>query len=75
MIRFIDLRDQIIDIEDDPVRFAFYDTVTSCFLDLNGSQDWDRREDFIADHAASGIGEHESRKVQRFLGLMPEWVK
>lgn len=64
-----------MDIEDCPVNFAFYDTVQSRFLELDGSQDWDSRADFIDDHKASGIGEHESRKLERFIGLMPEWVK
>ena len=79
MIRFIDLRDQIIDVEDYPVHFSFYDTTGGFFLTLCGQyQDWDSREDFLRDLENDDAPPGTSRWLperERFLSLMPEWVK
>lgn len=45
MIRFIDLRGQIL-MGDEP-HFAFYDTVRDRFMDFGGEQDWNSLDDFL----------------------------
>lgn len=39
MIRFIDLRGQITDVEECPVEFAFFNTVTDRFLSSSFADD------------------------------------
>lgn len=66
MIRFIDLKGQI---DDDPT-FAFFDTVTDRFVDLNGEQTWDSVSDFKADVEAEGI--IDPQWLDRCLRLIPK---
>jgi hypothetical protein len=80
MIRFIDLRGQIDDAEDDageslPIdqqrpHFAFYDTITNSFVEVNGSQDWRSKHAFASDFKI----EATCADIRRFLSKMPEWV-
>lgn len=71
MIRFIDLRDQITDVEEQLVNFAFYDTVKSEFIALHGCQEWTSEEDFLADLCDT---EWEAQR-DRFLRKMPSWCR
>ncbi len=48
MIRFINLTGQIF-IDDPEVNFAWYDTVTSEFMEFNSSQDWNTWKEFEQD--------------------------
>lgn len=76
MIRFIDLRGQIDEVEDTPVHFAFFDTVSDRFVEMNATQEWSSRALFVGDYRAEyPDGNPQSRSIERFLGLMPEWVK
>lgn len=73
MIRFIDLGKQIgCDEEDWPREFAFYNTVSSMFIDLGGSgfQTWDSWQSFEEDWKMSD----RSIPLERFLSLCPDWV-
>ena len=77
MIRFIDLSNQITgDIHDadedyDDRRFAFYNTVYDKFCEFNGSQDWDRIDDFIRDFENDKKNLY-SNDLDRFLSLIPK---
>ena len=46
MLRFIDLKNQITPYEKE---FAWFDTVTDTFLELNGSQFWSSWNEFLED--------------------------
>lgn len=61
MIRFIDLKDQIIEGTNE---FCFYDTVTDTFVTFSGSQTWETVEDFQNDYTGT--------EIERFLNLVPE---
>jgi hypothetical protein len=85
VIRFIDLRGQILDEEDDageslPIEkqqpdFAFFDTVTSHFIDFSGIQNFASRADFRDWYERSVHNDPESSwTLDRFERLMPEWV-
>ncbi len=74
MIRFIDLRDQIIDVEDQPSHFAFYDTVRSTFLTFSGTCDWESRDEFMKDLSSDADMSHWQEQKERFLRKLPEWV-
>lgn len=67
MIRFIDLKGQI---DDDP-RFAFYDTITDMFVNLDGDQTWDCVNDFRKDFR---LAKPEGLDLDRCLKLIPEDV-
>lgn len=78
MIRFIDLRGQVDDIEDYPVHFAYFDTVTSSFIRLNQSEEWNSRVEFAEDYRLQYGDDPKlapvSRPLARFVSLMPGWV-
>jgi hypothetical protein len=75
MIRFIDLRGQIYEVEDTPVHFAFFETVTETFLRIDNNEEWTTRADFERDHRAEYGERVAARTLLRFTKLMPEWVK
>jgi hypothetical protein len=64
MIRFIDLTGQICDGEKE---FAFFDTVTGRFIDVNGEQTWDTVEDLKSVYTG--------KDIDRYLNLIPEHFK
>lgn len=64
MIRFIDLRGQIVTLSND-AHFAFFDTVSDKFLEFSGFQEWDSIEDFTADYDGND-------DIERFLKLIPD---
>lgn len=69
MIRFVDLRGQDVD-----GRFAFFDTVSSVFVDAVGDGEgvvWDTWQEF----EASVKDRWSSEYVERFQGLTPEWTR
>lgn len=70
MLRFIDLRGQITDIEECPVEFAFFDTVTDTFCEFGGSVTWKSRKEFL-DRLFEEVDE---QRFNRFARLVPEWV-
>lgn len=65
MIRFIDIRSQ-----GTGYRFAFWDTVTNRFVDLDDEQAWDS----FADFEESAKGNTIERDLQRYKNLCPEWA-
>lgn len=65
MIRFVDIRGQ-----GTCNRFAFWDTVTSKFLEFNGEQAWIDKDDFLECLDA----QNNNYSVDRFVGLMPDWA-
>jgi hypothetical protein len=74
MIRFVDLGKQleVDELDDDSVRsFAFYDTVSDTFINLNGSESfdsWQSVEDmFVPEDFPIGT-------LGRLKGLCPGWV-
>lgn len=76
MIRFIDLGKQIAVDEDDPKyprQFAFFDTIPSQFVKINGYVVFDSLADLMAE-----IEQDESVHAdfaRRLLGLTPDWVR
>lgn len=76
MIRFIDLGRQIaVDERDEswPRQFAFYDTVYSRFVSINGWQVFDSLGDFLQEVEQDGTITGEF--ATRLAGLTPEWVR
>ena len=79
MIRFIDLTGQIF--LDDDRYFAWFDTVTDTFVNVNGSQFWDNWAEFEHDFREDekqvlipNIG--YSWSIERFSNLYPnDWPK
>ena len=72
MIRFIDLgRQQWLNQEDEENEksFAFINTVTDRFIELDINQFWDTKEDFIQDYKQNCLGEEG---LEEFLSLIPE---
>ena len=77
MIRFIDLRGQIVDDGDLPedersTDFAFFDTITDTFQRIGGHQVWGDSAEFVECYERDPQG--PTRPLDRFLSLMPEWV-
>lgn len=72
MIRFIDLKDQII--EDYPA-FAWYDTVTDTFENFNGSESWETWSKFQNDYLAHDEYIPESHPLGRYKRLFPKGWK
>ncbi len=68
MIRFINLKDQILEGSPD---FAFWDTVsdTFCCFGSEGDQVFSSKESFIMQYG--GEGEYK-RPLNRFLSLIPD---
>ncbi len=62
MIRFIDVRGQGI-----CNRFAFWDTITGKFVEIDNEQAWDNWNDFI--EVAKSYDD-----IGRFKKLCPQWV-
>lgn len=54
--------------------FAFLDTITDRFIELDGTQIWDCVEDFKVDHASEFPEAVERRELERFLNKLPDTV-
>lgn len=65
MIRFVDIRNQGIGS-----RFAFWDTIESCFLKIGGDFAWDNWKDFILFTS----NDLNPEQYERFKSLCPEWA-
>lgn len=61
MIRFVDLREQDIGY-----RFAYFDTVTDCFVKYGGVQAWDDFYEFQLDY--------DGGDLLRFRNVTPDWA-
>lgn len=78
MIRFIDMGSQVY-LDDDDVQhsFAFLDTITDKFVELDGCVYWDKWQDFVdsfeADLAVGGRA--RSLTWPRLSGLVPATIK
>lgn len=69
MIRYVHVGNQIALSEDTPCEaFAFYDTVTDRFIELDGEQVFDTVEDLLAAYDADA----EATGIERLLSLMPK---
>lgn len=66
MIRFVDLRGQIIPDDEKYCQFAFFDTVTSTFGTFSGEQVFESKSDFR--QCATGA------QFDRCEPLIPDWV-
>jgi hypothetical protein len=76
MIRFIDLGKQIAVDETDPDwprQFAFFDTIYSQFIKIEGEAVFDSFVDF-AEHCAIDR-EMTQDRIERLVGLMPDWAR
>lgn len=78
MIRYVDLSAFYWCDEPEPVEprwpFAFLDTVSDKFIELDGTQIWDTVEGFTEDHAAEFPSPDDCRRLERFLRLIPDNV-
>ena len=75
MIRFIDLGKQIAVDETDPSyprQFAFFDTIYSQFVRINGDVVFDSMNDLL--RAIELDEDFGAEKAIRFFSLCPEWV-
>lgn len=63
MIRFVLIKDQI---EDDKCQFAFFDTITDKFIELDNQQVFNSIEDF----AECFHNQNEYKDIHRFMDLM-----
>ena len=70
MIRFIDLRQSVH--KGDGIRFAFYDTVESRFVSVNGSMAWNSLSDLESDFASVKT---KTVAISRLIGVMADWAK
>lgn len=70
MIRFLNLKDQII--EDEP-SFAFYDTISDTIMSfgINRDQVFASKEYFIECYRERYMKNHSTRPLVRFLSLIP----
>ncbi len=81
MIRFIDIGYQISPYDkDDPLReadwprqFAFFNTVDSQFIKINGEVVFDSLADLLMQ--IEQAEEVDVMFINRLLGLLPEWVR
>jgi len=75
MIRFIDLGTQICHPDDDdPIpEFAFYDTVTDRFLEIEGTQTWASWNDFEDDY--DEYVNYKFYPLERFKSLVHDKYK
>jgi len=70
MIRFLDLKGQIMEGEAD---FAFYDTVSNTILTFNDEQVFNSLESFTEAYNESGNSiKGTTRPLDRFLSLIPD---
>lgn len=69
MIIFIDLTNQIANGEK---CFAFFDTTTDRFLDINREQVWDDMDDFKWCAIEASKGELTPERAERLIALIPE---
>ena len=65
MLRFIDLKGQITEDESD---FAWFDTVTDKFVEVNGCETWKTWTDFVDDYERD---DHYNFPLDRFSALFP----
>ena len=68
MIRFLDLKNQII--EGEPT-FAFLNTITDRIMEFEGEQIFYSREDFIDAWKADPEIDREINNLERFSGKIP----
>ena len=66
MIRYIDLTDQI---HDDIYCFAWWNTVTEMFMELNECFVWYSWEEFLLDYRRDNL--YAKHPLDRFAGLYP----
>lgn len=67
MIRFIDIRGQ-----GTGAQFAFWDTGTNSFIEVNGDYAWSNLAEFVADvYACSRV---DDAITDRFAALCPDWA-
>jgi len=67
MKRFIDLRGQLYDYDDDDTVFAWFDTITDRFEQFGEYQVWDTWSEFERDY--------DGHQLERYRGLCPDWVR
>lgn len=72
MIRFIDLRGQIYFDPKENI-FAFFDTIDDSFFRIDDCSVWETKEEFISDY--NNTNEYIPYPLERFLNLIPDWVK
>lgn len=75
MVRFVDLGKQLAVDETDPEwprQFAFFDTISDTFMEINGSQVWDTWIDFHTD--ACQDTDVDEALFKRLHGLAGSWV-
>jgi hypothetical protein len=70
MIRFIDLRHSVQ--KGDGIRFAFYDTVESRFVSVNGAMAWNSLSDLEGDFLSVKT---KTVLLSRLIGVMADWAK
>lgn len=70
MIRFIDLRGQILP-GDNSCHFAFFDTIPDQFINLDGYEDWTSWESFAENWENEKQDKHS---LERFKNLCADWV-
>ena len=77
MIRFINLTGQIF-LDDPIVHFAWFNTITSVFMEFNYSQDWHTWKEFEQDLTLHYPGvkkfTEKSEAISRFRRLYPPTV-
>src|SRR5579863_815002 len=77
MIRFIDLGKQIALDEDDeewPRQFAFFDTIYSQFVKINGYVVFDSLNDLLTEMQQDETGLITVEFANRLLSLCPDWL-
>lgn len=67
MIRFINLSNQITE---NTIEFAFYNTVTDRFVEIQGNQTWESVGKLVVDYCSLYGPEDEG--IQRYLTLIPQ---
>jgi hypothetical protein len=72
LIRFVDLGKQLGLDDEWPRQFAFFDTISDTFMEINGSQVWDSWMSFHADAAQdTDVDEEMFKRMHR---LTADWV-
>ncbi|MDY3352315.1 hypothetical protein PG357_10020 [Riemerella anatipestifer] len=69
MIRFLDLKGQIID---DYPTFAFYDTIRDRIIEFSGKQVFDSIEEFELYYHDEFKNNTNNFPIERFLSLIPK---
>ena len=66
MKRFVDMRSAEIEGH----RFAFWCTVASSFVQVDGEMGWDTKADFM-----ESAGGYPAVDIDRLVRLMPDWTE